>query len=324
MQPEGPEGAWMYKMNLVAAFEYMKVGLKLAEGAVELVHPELLKLFTQVVLEGLHETAPEEEIKEMEEVQLRRKAKLQQLFNAKAVVFVPAHHLDHWSLLVVDNRFADARVLSWRDSLSPGPTTAGMKTFIEAAVKEILDLEFVAETCNKALQPPGTAVCGCYVLHWMEQTCRKLLLNEPGCSIGWPKSADWAARVLKLVEMMQKEQGKLQKEADEAKLKMFASAAKLKAAEVAADGAAKKDKMLQDLKADADSMGSKIPAGKPCLENLSPAAQNAVFKASLGGGVCSKCRWRSGCMECHKEKALFHWLKVEGFIEEHMVYKPPV
>ena len=76
MQPEGPEGAWMYKMNLVAAFEYMKVGLKLAEGAVELVHPELLKLFTQVVLEGLHETAPEEEIKEMEEVQLVRKAKL--------------------------------------------------------------------------------------------------------------------------------------------------------------------------------------------------------------------------------------------------------
>ena len=104
MQPEGPEGAWMYKMNLVAAFEYMKVGLKLAEGAVELVHPELLKLFMQVVLEGLHETAPEEEIKEMEEVQLRRKAKLQQMLNAKAVVFVPAHHLDHWSLRVVEHR----------------------------------------------------------------------------------------------------------------------------------------------------------------------------------------------------------------------------
>ena len=105
---------------------------------------------------------------------------------------------------------------------------------------------------------------------------------------------------------------------------MFASAAKLKAAEVAADGAAKKDKMLQDLKADADTMGNKIPAGKPCLENLSPLAQNAVLKASHGGGVCSKCRWRSGCLECDKEKALFHWLKVEGFIQEHMEYKPPV
>jgi len=221
------------------------------------------------------------------------------------------HHLDHWGLLVVDNRVADARVLSWADSLTHGPTTAGMKIFIEAAVKEILDLEFVAEACNKALQPSGTSVCGCYVLHWMEQVCRKLLLNEPGCSIGWPKSADWAAKVLKLVEMMQKEQGKLQKEAEEAQLKAFASAAKLKSAVIAVEDAAKKDKMLQDLKVDAGTMCSKIPAGKPCLENLSPVAQAAVAKASHGAGVCSKCRWKYGCLECDEGKALKYHLKKE-------------
>jgi hypothetical protein len=37
-------------MNLVAAFEYIKFGLKLAEGSVELVHPELLKVFMEILL----------------------------------------------------------------------------------------------------------------------------------------------------------------------------------------------------------------------------------------------------------------------------------
>ena len=311
-------------MNLVAAFEYIKFGLKLAEGSVELVHPELLKVYMEIVLKGTDEAAAALDIAEIEAAQIKRKAKLQQQFSAKTVVFVPVHHLDHWALLVVDNRFAGDRVFTWRDSLSPGPTTEGMQTYIKLAVKEILDVEFDAEPVNRALQPPGTAVCGCYVLHWMEQVCRKLLLKEPGCSIGWPKSADWAAKVLKLVEMMQKEQGKLQKEAEEAQLKAFASAAKLKSAVIAVEDAAKKDKMLQDLKVDAGTMCSKIPAGKPCLENLSPAAQAAVAKASAGAGVCSKCRWLYGCLQCDKDKALSYWLKAEGFVVEHKEYKPPM
>ena len=95
-------------MNLVAAFECIKLGLKLPEGSVELVHPELLKVFMQILLEGTDETASVLDILEIEAGQTKRKAKLQQQFSAKTVVFVPVHHLDHWALLVVDNRFADA------------------------------------------------------------------------------------------------------------------------------------------------------------------------------------------------------------------------
>ena len=53
--------------------------------------------------------------------------------------------------------------------------------------------------------------------------------------------------------------------------------------------------------------------GKPCFENLSEAAQQAVKMAEAGAGICSKCRWSSGCLGCDGGKALLHYLKKEGF-----------
>ena len=320
VQPEAPSGAWMNHMNLVAAFEYMKCALKLENSTVHLVSPELLKAFMNLFLEGFDEGATPDELEVLKGTQMKRKEALQKALQQKAVVFVPVHHMGHWALLEVDGRFEGKPEMHWRDSLTPGETTAGLKTYIDAAVKELLEVEGVPDACNKALQPVGTAVCGCYVLHWMEQICRTKLLNEASCSIGWPDSAVWAGRVHKLVDMMQKEQGKLKKSEEASKMKAAADAAKKHAAADAKVAAAKKGKELEVLKEAAGVICSKVPAGKPCLENLSPAAQAAVHKASLGSGVCSKCHWQSGCLLCCREKALQYYLKKEGFVVDVMKY----
>jgi hypothetical protein len=65
----------------------------------------------------------------------------------------------------------------------------------------------------------------------------------------------------------------------------------------------------------------KIPPGKPCLQNLSVPAQEKVKYVNLtGAGVCSKCRWSSGCYECDGPRALLYWLKKEGFDAEAIAH----
>jgi hypothetical protein len=319
VQPEAPNGQWMNSMNLTAAFYYMKLALNLPNASVQFVHPELLKSFMEVHLKGCPEDG---DVLEFGAIQERRKGLLQKLLQSKAVVLVPIHHLDHWALLAVDGRDEANRTFFWRDSLTPGDTTAGVKAYVDGAMKELTGWE-VPAACNAALQPVGTAVCGCFVLHWMEQACRSLVLNEAGCSIGWPKSEVWAGRVVKLVELMEKEQKKLKKEHEASVLKAFADNAKKKAAEAAKGSAASTSAAIEGLKGDASTLATKVPAGKPCLENLSPVAQSAVLKASLGSGVCSKCHWQSGCYMCTGAKALQYWLKKEGFTVDTIAYAVP-
>ena len=52
VQPEAPDDTWMNSMNLTAAFHFMKLGLKLPEGSVEFVHPNLLKSYMTIHMEG--------------------------------------------------------------------------------------------------------------------------------------------------------------------------------------------------------------------------------------------------------------------------------
>ena len=121
--------------------------------------------------------------------------------------------------------------------------------------------------------------------------------------------------------MMKKEQVKLQaeREKQEEKEKKQEEKEKLKLAKK--KKAAEVDAEVKELAGEADAALKKIPAGKPCLENLSEKAQNAVAIAGLNIGICSRCRWSSGCLACDSEKALQHWLKKEGFIEDVMAMK---
>ena len=61
------------------------------------------------------------------------------------------------------------------------------------------DLKHHLEPVNHAKQPAGTAVCGCFVLFWIEQRCRQHKGESP-TSLGWPRSKTWSERVKKLMK----------------------------------------------------------------------------------------------------------------------------
>ena len=111
--------------------------------------------------------------------------------------------------------------------------------------------------CNAARQPLGGNVCGVFVLHYMEQTCRKLFLKEPASSLGWLGSAVWGARVCKLVERMKEEQDKLEAERKTQRLKM---------------------KVEEEQKKKVQEMKKKAEVTKVKLEELAAAAHEVIVK----------------------------------------------
>ena len=135
--------------------------------------------------------------------------------------------------------------------------------------------------------------------------------------------AVWGERVCKLARAMKAEQEKIktEEEKEESKKKKLedkqkkAGAAKKKVEEV--------DSKLEDLTVIADASLKKIPAGKPCLENLSAKSKAEVLHVHVtGAGICARCRWTSGCNECDGAHAVWYWLKqglpAESSSEKHL------
>ena len=121
--------------------------------------------------------------------------------------------------------------------------------------------------------------------------------------------------------MLTKEQAKLKGEMEKQEEKEKKHEEKEKAKLEKKKKAGEVDEKVKKLAGDADSALKKIPPGKPCLENLSQKAQDLVALASLNAGICSRCRWSSGCDSCNKGKALVFHLKKEGFIVDTMAMK---
>ena len=99
---------------------------------------------------------------------------------------VPVQHSEHYFPLAIGGRFGvSRRTVEYRDSLGRRSAAAPvMKEYVEC-IAASLELEWLAvdmTRMNAALQPPGTAVCGCFSLHWMEQVVRARILGEAWCS----------------------------------------------------------------------------------------------------------------------------------------------
>ncbi len=160
------------------------------------------------------------------------------------------------------------------------------------------------------MQTAGSAVCGVYAIVWMGQVLRAEFLREDWCSLGWVEVKPWADRVQKLVKALLSEQTKLCEDADKAIEKLQ----KQKGAQEAKYAAALKHKKVED---EVKLLGEKA------AEAMSKASQMAVEIAAAGMGICSKCRWQSGCFACVESKALKYWLHKEGFlVKEYNVLKP--
>ena len=126
--------------------------------------------------------------------------------------FTPICCSGHWVLLEVAVAEAAAGgselQVTYRDSLKI--PSAACRHYAELAVQNLLGMEGLpAGRANAAVQPEGSGVCGCYILHWMEQSCRRVVHGEPACSTGWPSAVAWASRLQSAVACLQREQLKL-------------------------------------------------------------------------------------------------------------------
>jgi hypothetical protein len=234
-----------------------------------------------------------------------RKQFLLQLHAAAELTLVPVCRDQHWALLVLRKGSAGLRV-RWKDSLTK--ESAHCRT----EGQQLLQLleptcSVLPERSNGALQLKGSAACGFYVAHWVEQEVRHLA-GETLCSMGWPSGAAVQHKMAGLIKALQEEETKhfieLKKKEEKATLKTSKSAVgKMKSA---ASTTALKD--LASMCAPA-VVGEKKAKD---MEDLLPEYQAAVLKVKHEGeGVCSKCRWRSGCLSCSWEKTLKHYLKVQ-------------
>ena len=77
-------------------------------------------------------------------------------------------------------------------------------------------------------------------------------------------------------------------------------------------GAIKKSMSALSLAATATSSSSKVDPVvlRTKFEDLSAEVQVRIAHMSLGPGLCSRCRWSSGCLSCDWRKALRYHLKV--------------
>ena len=308
------------RLHMVWAFLKWSLGM---EETCSFVPPALATLYMQVA--DLEEMSAEDAL-EMAAAQQQRKTALEKLLE-KPLVLVPVVSGvgagAHWTLLVLETEQDGALQVRYRDSLTleSGACRAAASKFLQL-LKGGLELP---ARINAAYQPLGGNQCGSYVAHWLEQECRVHLKESP-CSAGWPTWRAWASRLHKLAGQLQSEQKQLQVE----EKKEEEVAQKLEALQVAAaaSAAAKKelDKLLQQLQALALKSGAKMPpAGKePCLENLSPAAQEQVAWVKAHGlGLCSRCRWSTGCLSCSWQKTLKHLLKKEFGVALALAFQLP-
>ena len=229
------------------------------------------------------------------------------------LVFVPMPAGFHWTLLVLQKTNACNWTCRYYDSLTVESDICRERAqeVLNRISMEVGELQLPARE-NTAFQLKGSNTCGCFVLHWMEQEVRQHVLKESPCSAGWPESKQWATRLHRLGGLLQSERLKLQNEekaaaALEEKLGELRAAAKEKPVAMV-----KLNDLLKKLAKDALLAGTKQPHGKPCYENLSPAAKEALEKIkNYGIGLCSRCHWSTGCLSCDYEKALKYLLKKE-------------
>ena len=211
----------------------------------------------------------------------------------------------HWTLLTAERLEQNQKwTFRYRDTLAALPEDCRKKASIIASLlqKEEVSLK----VCNSFQQVGST--CGLWTLAYMlSEVCS---LFEGLASRGHPEigslkakfSAWWhqlSAEQKKLQEIKETVEEKSKKIADQqekAKTKALEQLSKLKSHTSAA--AIKAQEMLE-----ANSKYFK-------LQHLSADSRYKIEGTISKGNLCSKCRWNSGCLQCHPGKALkYYWSK---------------
>ena len=209
----------------------------------------------------------------------------------------------HWTLLTAE-RVEGKWSFRYRDTLAD-PVEDSLKK--ACSIASLLQKEEVSLKIYNSFQQVGST-CGLWTLaYMMEEACS---LFEGLASRGHPninflrmKFVAWwhqlSAEKQKLEESKKELEEKAEKisvQQEKAKEKALQQLSKLKSHTSAA--AIKAQQMLE-----ANSKYFK-------LQQLSEASRYKIEGTLSKGNICSKCRWNSGCLECHPGKALkYYWSK---------------
>ena len=202
---------------------------------------------------------------------------------------------------------------TWRfydslENLSEGMTMALM------LIGSLVDPEFKLpeKRCNSVVQAFGLNECGFYTLSFIEQELR-LVRGEWLSHHSSELQQVWKQRLIKASEHMSKELS-LKEKANEALAKkaeaMLAEAQKRK--ETAEKALATMKSLETAAAAKAAQESIKKNSIRFTWEDLSPEAESNVLALEHSAGVCSRCRWQSGCLSCEPQKALNYWVCTEA------------
>ena len=239
------------------------------------------------------------------------------------LILMPLTVSEHWTLLVVQ---CSSLQVQYYDSLKfeseSGWMVADMlmtKLKQEAFKEGVEHLQWLPDNCphrcNEAVQ--GTLQCGYFVAWWLEEEVRELQGQGRWCR-GWPNAMQTRQSMQKVmanaVPASMKMQNDLQRLIDdeETEIKKLFEAGILKAKFASI---AKMEKELcgvasSDLGAGFKGEATDVPmhmVEDQSLEDwaesiwplLLPAHKAKVKQVKETGiGICSKCRWESGCSEC--------------------------
>jgi hypothetical protein len=222
----------------------------------------------------------------------------------------------HWTLLSLE--LAEDGSLSavrYRDSLQDqhsGCTAAAEQLL--SILSEGQHLALPARS-NWTYQAAGSDMCGFWVLVWAEDEAAEHSGEGPAArGLPQPRLKGTRARLVTLTKLLEAEQKKSEadQEDERAKYAKKLAQAKEKAKALAAKNSSKKDAAEAALQAvELLAAGGTDAAGGFSAANLSEFARASILRAASGVGVCSKCRWQSGCLNCDRDKAQRHFLEKE-------------
>ena len=231
------------------------------------------------------------------------------------VLFCPLHGEGHWSLLVLMQPVAagDKAAVHYFDSMASDTEKAQINALkAQQLLKHLLQDDNAVLPEKEVTQMQESDDCGFWVLAFILEILA-LFRNEGPRSRGQTKIqvanlkgflASWTsilkAEQNKSMKDLEKKQAKLNEELESLKKKAVAMAKSVKDTALAASEAEKL--------ADAVYNKNKVPD----LSDLPESAKQAILKISEMGnpGVCSRCRWTSGCLSCSVEKAEKYHLNV--------------
>ena len=180
-------------------------------------------------------------------------------------------------------------------------------------IGSLVDPEFKLpeKRCNSVIQAFGLNECGFYTLSFIEQELRLARgewLNHHSSEL----QKVWKQRLIKASEHMSKELGLKEKANEALQKKTEAMLAEAQKRKEAAEKALATMKSLETAAAKAAQESIKKNSIRFTWEDLSPEAVLKVLALEHSAGVCSRCRWQSGCLSCEPQKALNYWVCSEA------------